>query len=79
MFYSDICRHALVDQSAAMHYGAQCGLYQLPMSVISTSCETVYTTKSKAITNFCAIIRSNMGYDDINYLCHVRSSARLRN
>ena len=70
MFYSDMCRHALVDQSAAMHYGAkyaQCGLYQLPVRQFTP------------VTNFCAIIRSNMGYDDINYLCHVRSSARLRN
>ena len=37
------------DDSAAMHYiGAkysQRWLYQLPMSIISTSCEIVYTTK----------------------------------
>ena len=45
-------------------------LYQLPVRQF---------TLLKAVTNFCAIIHSNMGYDDINYLCHVRSSARLRN
>ena len=53
------------DDSAAMHYiGAkysQRWLYQLPMSVISTSCETVYTTKER---------KTGLGRDKQEFLCH---------